>query len=163
MIQTGLHKIQVLYIKDEFKVLRQTRNITSADRAAHPDTTILEHLKVAISPSFVWPPEDPSNLLEPFPTSYSGHKRIKVNFTAGLPPFPSGHPSCRAGEPSSVISATRPNESVPQATPPRPSKRRRQNPPDLAPAPVSASEDTTILSTSYKIIFVELYTIPLVL
>ena len=80
-----------------------------------------------------------------------------MNFTKGLPPFSPDHPTRRASGPSSVTQPSQSNDSVPQVTPPRPPKRRRPNPPD--PAPASASEDTIILSTNYKIISVELYTL----
>ena len=139
-----------------FKLLRQAHLITPTERAAHPDTTILEHLKVAIIPSFVWPPKDPANLLAPFPSSSmnpsdpdggpsSSYRHIKVNFTKGLPPFSPDHPTRRASGPSSVTQPSQSNDSVPQVTPPRPSKRRRPNPPD--PAPILASEDTIVLAS----------------
>ena len=132
-----------------FKLLRQARLITPTERAAHPDTTILEHLKVAIIPSFVWPPEDPANLLAPFPSSSmnpsdpdggpsGSYRHIKVNFTKGLPPFSPDHPTRRASGSSSVTQPSHSHDSVPQVTPPRPPKRRRPNPPDPAPAPASS-------------------------
>ena len=111
---------------------------------------------MAIIPSFVWPPEDPANLLAPFPSSsmnpsdpdggLSGsYRHIKVNFTKGLPPFSPDHPTRRASGPSSVTQPSQSNDSVPQFTPPRPPKRRRPNPPD--PAPILSSEDTIILAS----------------
>ncbi|PAV17580.1 hypothetical protein PNOK_0606600 [Pyrrhoderma noxium] len=112
-----------------FKLLWQAHLITPTERAAYPDTTILEHLKVAIIPSFIWPPEDPANLLAPFLSS-------------------SMNPSDPDGGPSGSYKRIKPsqsNNSVPQVTPPHPPKRRHPNPPD--PAAISASEDTILLAS----------------